>query len=68
MKEIKNLKFADLSNKYCCIVNHVSFYAVDCNKKPVLRVCNRFAKKGFQVNLYYVHSNASVVLVKSWND
>lgn len=61
------LNDVEILNKYRCVVNGNQIVAIDCNKKPMLRKCLSFAKKGFYTELWYCYNNGTNVLVNFWN-
>lgn len=58
---------SDCLNRYRCVVNGNEIIAIDNNKKPILRKCLSFAKRGFYTELWYTFENGKSVLVNFWN-
>ena len=55
------------ADNYFCVVSGNQIKKIDCNKKPVLRECLKFAKKGFYSELWYCYTDGSQLLIDFWN-
>lgn len=52
---------------YQVFTNGNEFRFAHFNKKPALRKCLSFAKKGFYTELWYVYCDGTRVLCNYWN-
>lgn len=63
---IKTVRFMEDSDFYLVRINGSDIVMTNINKKPCVRKCLSLAKRGIYVELWYLHSNVSV-LVDYWN-
>lgn len=59
--------FSDCIDRYRCVINGNDIIALGDNKKPILRKCLSFARRGFYTELWYTHSDGKSVLLNYWN-
>lgn len=54
-------------DNYFCVVNGIYVKKVDPNRKPIMRECLKWAKKGAYTEIWYCYSSGRQRLLDYWN-
>ena len=67
MKTYNDIEPRDLKNMYYVVINGNKIAFINENKKPCIRKCLAYAKKGNYTELWYMHENEKSNLIEYWN-